>query len=131
MIDVENEIFNAVYDMVAPLCAKNSFKSVSTPMPTAFPAVALFEMDNATDTVRRSTQTDEDYADLTYEAHIYATTKAESRKVFKALDDALMKLNMNRMSGDFTPSQTNTKVHEYVARYRVKVDQDGNLYRRR
>lgn len=131
MIDVEQYIFNAVYDNVAPLCAKNGFKSVHTPNPTVFPTVALYEMKNITDYSLKSTAAEEDFATLTYEAHVYAQSRIECRKVFKALDDSLIRLNMTRVSGDYAPNANNTKVQEYVARYRVNVDQNGILYRRR
>ena len=129
MIDVELDVFNAVYDDVAPLCATNGFKSVYTPNPTVFPTVALFELDNRTDRDRNSTSDFEDFADLTYEAHVYATTKAECRSVFVALDEALARHNFNRFSGTYVPNLTNAKVHEYVARYQVKVSHDGCLSR--
>lgn len=130
MIDVEQYIFNAVYGDVAPLCAKNGFKGVHTPNPTVFPTVTLVEMKNVTDYRLRSTAADEDYATLTYETHVYATSKAECRKIFKALDDKLARLNMSRISGDYTPNQSNTKVHEFIARHRVNVDQEGHLFRK-
>ena len=131
MIDVEQYIFNALYDTVAPLCANNSFKSISVPNPTVFPTVTLFEMDNRTDYDRESNSEGEDFAILAYEAHVYANSKMECRKVFKTLDEEMLKLNMTRLSGTFSPSNTNTKVHEYVARYRVGADAEGNLYRRK
>ena len=129
MIDVENYIFNELYEDIAPLCAKNCFRSVSTPNPTAFPTVTLFEMDNRTDSDMNSNTPDDDYAILTYEAHVYALTKQKAREVFAALDGRLQSLNMGRLSGAFSPNNANTKVHEYVARYRVKVDTNGVLYR--
>lgn len=129
MIDIEMDVFNAIYDDVAPLCAKNAFKSVYTPNPTVFPTVALFEMDNRTDRERNSTSDFEDYAVLTYEAHVYATSKAECREVFNALDEALRRYNFNRFSGAYTPNRTNAQVHEYVARYQVRVSNDGCLSR--
>lgn len=129
MIDVELHIFNAVYDDVAPLCASNGFRSVHTPSPTVFPTVTLFELDNRTDRDRNSTSNFEDFADLTYEAHVYATTKAECRSVFAALDEALAKYNFNRFSGTYVPNLTNAKVHEYVARYQVRVSNDWCLSR--
>lgn len=129
MIDVENLVFNAIYEDIAPLCAPNGFKSVYVPSPTAFPTVALFEMDNRTDRERRSTGEDEDYAILTYEAHVFAQTKAECRNVFMALDDVLTRRNFNRLSGAYTPNLQNDRVHEYVARYRVRVSNDGCLSR--
>lgn len=129
MIDVEMEIFNAVYDDVAPLCAKNGFRSVHTPTPTVFPTVTLVEMDNRTDRNRRSTSDHEDFAELTYEAHVYATTKAKCREVFSALDEALARYNFNRFSGAYAPDLGNTQVYEYVARYQVRVSHDGCLSR--
>lgn len=129
MIDVELDIFNAVYDEVAPLCAQNAFRSVHTPSPTVFPTVTLFELDNRTDRDRNSTSDFEDFADLTYEAHVYATTKAECRAVFSALDNALGKYNFNRFSATFMPNLSNAQVYEYVVRYQVRVSNDGCLSR--
>lgn len=129
MIDVELDVFNAIYDDVAPLCAKNAFKSVHTPSPTVFPTVTLFEMDNRTDRNRNSTSDFEDFAELTYEAHVYATTKSKCRQVFNALDTALARYNFNRFSATFIPNLTNDQVYEYVARYQVRVSHDGCLSR--
>lgn len=129
MIDVEQYIFNALYDTMAPLCAENAFKSVPTPNPTVFPTVTLFEMDNRTDTTRNSNSGHEDFAVLTYQAHVYATSKQKCREVYKALDEALTGMNMTRLSGTFSPNLGNTKVYEYVARYRVRVADDGCLFR--
>ena len=129
MIDVEVDVFNAVYDDVAPLCAANGFRSVHTPSPTVFPTATLFEMDNQTDRNRNSTSDFEDFAELTYEVHVYATTKAECRRVFAVLDSALERLNFNRFSGTYVPNLSNSKVHEYVARYQVRVSHDGCLSR--
>ena len=129
MIDVELDVFNAVYNDVAPLCARNGFRSVYTPNPTAFPTVTLYEMDNRTDRKLNSTSDFEDFAVLTYEAHVYATSKAECRTVFSALDEALTRRNFNRFSGAYTPNLNNSQVHEYVARYQVRVSNDGCLSR--
>lgn len=129
MIDVENLVFNAVYDDVAPLCAKGGFRAVHTPVPTVFPTVTLFEIDNRTDRERNSSSDYEDFSELTYEVHVYAQTKAKCREVFATLDDALRRRNFNRFSGTYIPNLNNDKVHEYVARYQVRVGSDGCLFR--
>ena len=129
MIDVENYIFNAAYDDIAPLCAKNGYRSVQGQVPTVFPAVNLYEMDNRINTELWSNSGSDDYAILTYEAHVFATTKAECRKVAKALDDKLIRMNMTRLSGAYSPNTANSKVFEFVARYRVGADENGVLYR--
>ena len=129
MIDVENYIFNAAYDDIAPLCAKNGYRSVQGQVPTVFPAVNMYEMDNRINTDLWSNSGSDDYAILTYEAHVFATTKAECRKVAKTLDDKLIRMNMTRLSGAYSPNTANSKVFEFVARYRVGVDENGVLYR--
>lgn len=129
MIDVESYIFNAAYDDIAPLCAKNGYRSVHGQVPTVFPAVNLYEMDNRINTDLWSNSGSDDYAVLTYEAHVFATTKTECRKVAKALDDKLIRMNMTRLSGAYSPNTANSNVFEFVARYRVGVDENGVLYR--
>ena len=129
MIDVESYIFNAAYDDIAPLCATNGYRSVQGQVPTVFPAVNLYEMDNRINTELWSNSGSDDYAILTYEAHVFATTKAECRKVAKALDDKLIRMNMTRLSGAYSPNTANSKVFEFIARYRVGVDENGVLYR--
>lgn len=129
MIDVESYIFNAIYDDIAPLCAKNGYRSVQGQVPTVFPAVNLYEMDNRINTNLWSNSGSDDYAILTYEAHVFATTKAECRKVAKTLDGKLIRMNMTRLSGAYSPNTANSKVFEFVARYRVGVDENGVLYR--
>ena len=129
MIDVESYIFNAAYDDIAPICAKNGYRSVQGQVPTVFPAVNLYEMDNRINTDMWSNSGSDDYAILTYEAHVFATTKAECRKVAKTLDDKLIRMNMTRLSGAYSPNTANSKVFEFVARYRVGVDENGVLYR--
>lgn len=131
MIDYETAIFNAVHPSVAPLCAKNAFRGVHTPTPTVFPTATLYELSNTTDRARRSTSLTEDFAILTYQAHVYAQSKAECRKVFSELDNAMTRIGFIRFSGTFTPNTTNSKVFEYVARYQAEIDPSGTIYRRR
>lgn len=131
MIDYEADIFNAVYPNVAPLCARNSFRNIHVPVPSAFPAACLFEMRNSTDLRRRTGNAVEDFAVVTYEAHAYAMTKPECKEVFNALDSRMLALGFNRISSDQIPNQSNTQVFEYVARYQAEIDQNGVVYRRR
>lgn len=130
MIDAELKIFNAVRPYVVSLCATNGFKSVYTPTPSAFPTVCLYEMDNATVRKRQSSTPGENFATITYEAQIYAQTKAECRQVFAALDEAMILLGFNRFSGQFIPNADNTKVFRYVARYEAEIDVNGVIYRK-
>ena len=130
MIDYEVKIFNKVYATAAPLCAKNMVVSAPfTNAPTGFPAVCLYELDNRTVRNRQSSTPVENYAQVTYQLDVYATTKSKCREIFSAADNVMMALNFTRISGQFTDNLGNTKVFRYVGRYQAVVDPDGNLYR--
>lgn len=132
MIDYEVKILNKVHAVVAPLCAKGKFVStIITEEPTGFPAASLIEMDNATIRNRQSSTPVENYALITYQLEVYATSKSKCREVFAAADGEMIALNFNRMSGQYINNIGNTKVFRYVARYEAEIDQEGNIYRRR
>lgn len=131
MIDYEVKIFNNVYAKVAPLCANKKFVStVITDKPTAFPAASLIEMDNSTVRRRQSSTPKENYALLTYQLDIYATSKGKCKEVFAAADNAMIAMNFSRMSGQYISLPDNQTIFRYVARYEAEIDTEGNLYRR-
>lgn len=129
MIDYEVKIFNAVYPVAAPLCANKKFISTQVKDTTALPAVGLWEMDNVTYRQRQSSTPIENYSLITYQLEVYAKTKSECRKIFKAIDNRMISMNFTRLSGRYIVYPDNLKVARYVARYEVLVDQNGNLYR--
>lgn len=132
MIDYEVKIFNRVHAKVAQLCAKGKFVStIITEEPTGFPAASLIEMDNSTVRSRQSSTPVENYAMITYQLDVYATTKAKCREVYAAADAAMIAMNFSRMSGTYINNAGNTKVFRYVARYEAEIDPDGNIYRRK
>lgn len=131
MIDAEVKIFNRVYAKVAPLCADKKFVStVISEEPTAFPAASLIEMDNR---ILRDFQTStpiENFALVTYQLDVYATSKRECRNVFEAADETMVSMNFCRISGMYINYPTNTKLFRYTARYDAIIDRNGNIYRR-
>jgi hypothetical protein len=130
MIDREVQIFNRVYNAVAPLCANKRFVStIITEAPTAFPAASLIEMDNRTVQNRQTSTPIENYSLVTYQLDVYATTKSKCREVYAAADDAMIAMNFNRIGGQYINNYGNTKVFRYVARYEAMIDREGNIYR--
>ena len=131
MIDREVQIFNRVYAKAAPLCAKGKFSStIINSKPTALPAASLIEMDNITIRGRQSSTPTENFALITYQLEVYATSKSECRKVYAAVDDEMISMNFSRMGGQYINMPENMKLFMYVARYEAAIDADGNLYRR-
>ena len=130
MIDYETTIFNNVHAVAAPLCAKDRF--VSTPILdySKLPASSLYEMDNRIVWSRQSSTPVENYARITYQLDVVAKTKAECRKIFRAIDERMTSLNFTRQSGQYITYVDNANVVRYTARYEAEIGPDGTIYRR-
>ena len=131
MIDREIQIFNRAYPAVAPLCARNRFVSTAITEPlTAFPAASLIEIGNRTVSERQSSTPVENYALVTFQLDVFATSKSDCRKVYAAADTEMIAMNFTRTSGQYIAVPGNTKVFRYTARYEAIIDTEGNIYRR-
>lgn len=129
MIDYEVKIFDKVSKVAIPLCAKDRFVSTPIISYTSLPAAGLFEMDNQTVRNKQSSRAGEEFALVTYQLDVVARTKAKCRQIYKAINDQMILLNFNRMSGTYVTYPDNTKIVRYVARYEAMIDQNGMIYR--
>ena len=131
MIDGEVKIFNKVHADVAPLCANKKFVStVIVDPPTAFPAASLIEIDNRTYSPAQSSTPTENFALITYQLDVYATSKSECRRVYATADESMLSMNFTRIRGQYINMPENLKVFRYTARYEAIIDREGNIYRR-
>lgn len=130
MIDIEADVFNCVYESVAPLVPQGCFKSVYVPNPPKFPFATLMEMDNFTDKANRSSALDEEYAVVTYEANVYATDKFDCRNVMNALDTEMLRLGFHRISMQFVPNIADNTIFRYTSRYQAVTDTNKVIYRK-
>ena len=130
MIDIEADVFNRVYESVAPLVPQGCFKSVYVPKPPKFPFATLMEMDNFTDKANRSSALDEEYAVVTYEANVYATDKFDCRDVMNALDTEMLRLGFQRLSMQFIPNLADNTIFRYTSRYQATTDRNKVIYRK-
>lgn len=130
MIDIEADVFDRVYESVAPLVPIGCLKSVYVPNPSKFPFATLMEMDNLTDRANRSSAMDEDYAIVTYEANVYAMDKFECKDVMNALDTAMVRMGFVRISCQFVPNLADNTIFRYTARYQAVADANKVIYRK-
>ena len=131
MIDYEVQVFNRAHAKAASLCASKRFVSTAiTEAPTAFPAASLIEVSNTTVRRLQTSTPVENFAVITYQLDVYATSKSGCKNVLSAVDEAMIAMNFTRISGTYISNATNTKVFRYTARYDAMIDQDGNIYRR-
>lgn len=130
MIDIEADVFNRVYESVAPLVPQGCFKSVYVPNPPKFPFATLMEMDNFTDKANRSSALDEEYAVVTYEANVYATDKIDCRNVMNALDTEMLRLGFHRLSMQYVPNLADATIFRYTSRYQAVTNANKVIYRK-
>lgn len=130
MIDIEADVFNRVYESVAPLVPQGCFKSVYVPNPPKFPFATLMEMDNFTDKANRSSALEEEYAVVTYEANVYATDKFGCRDVMNALDTEMLRLGFHRLSMQYVPNLADNTIFRYTSRYQAVTDTNKVIYRK-
>ena len=130
MIDIEADVFNRVYESVAPLVPQGCFKSVYVPNPPKFPFATLMEMDNFTDKANRSSALDEEYAVVTYEANVYATDKFDCRDVMNVLDTEMLRLGFHRLSMQFVPNLADNTIFRYTSRYQATTDRNKVIHRK-
>ena len=130
MIDIEADVFNRVYESVAPLVPQGCFKSVYVPNPPKFPFATLMEMDNFTDKANRSSALDEEYAVVTYEANVYATDKLDCRNVMNALDTEMLRLGFHRLSMQYVPNIADATIFRYTSRYQAVTNTNKVIYRK-
>lgn len=129
MIDYEVKIFNNAYEVGAPKCATNRFVSTPIVSYSNLPACSLYEMDNQTVRNLQSSTPVDNFARITWQLDVAATTKAKCREIFCVVDERMISMNFSRISAHYVTYPDNPKVVRYVARYEATVDRDGNLYR--
>lgn len=131
MIDVSNEIFNAV---AAEVRAKHSPIAVipeNTNLPAEFPCVAMDETYNVP-SHNDSSQT-EKYAAVTYRIQVFCTgdgKRANARKIFKTVAEVCHRLNLIRKTYTTTPDVYNSSVYQITATFEANARHDGFIFRR-
>jgi len=129
MIDFEVQIFNSVYQTVAPMCAKGKVSNIYIPSPTAFPAASLFELTSVTVRDKQSSTPKENFSQVIYQLDCYAKNKPDCRALFKAADDKMISLGFTRISGTYLDNYDSTDVFRYTATYEAVIDENGVIYR--
>lgn len=130
MIDIEVDVFNAVYPYIEGLVPSGGFTSEFVPSPAKLPHVSLVEIDNMPDKRTRDSGHNEYSAIVTFEAQAFASSRAKIKEIAVALDEAMVgMMGFTKNMGQAIPNLADQSVFRYVARFQCGVDQDGNLYK--
>ena len=132
MIDIEDQVFDAVYPFIEPLVAEGGFVSEFVPEPASFPHAYLCEIDNNPDAKTADSGEREWSSIVAYESQIYAMSKSECRQIQQAMDDAMVRLmGFTKLQGQFAPNLADRSIYRMVARYQRGVTRSGDMYKPR
>lgn len=133
MIDIENEIFDAVASALRAEFPGIVVQSKLNLAPTEFPCVSFEEAANA---VLRKTQDSgsmERHAEVLYEANVFSSrtsgAKAECKAIFQVIDTVMSAYGFTRLSKHPVDEEAPVK-YRLNGRYRAVVSEQKEIYTR-
>jgi hypothetical protein len=134
MIDIESSVFSTVITKVREQFPNIYMVGEYVKSPSSFPAVSLVEMDNATRTDTIDSSSNENHANVMYEANVYSnkTTgkKSECKEIIALIDKEMLVLGFVRVTLAPVPNMNDSTIYRMVGRYRASVSADNKIYRR-
>ena len=131
MIDVSNEIFNAVATEVRAKHSPIAVIGENVSTPASFPCVAMDETFNVPSQL--DTASSEQYAAVTYRVQVICSgddKRAKAREIFKTVAQVCHGLNLMRKTYTTTPDIYNSSVYQISATFEADVRHDGMIFRR-
>lgn len=133
MIDLENDIYNAVATALRTAHAGVFTASEDTPVPPKLPAVSIVEADNRV-FERMRTENIENAASVMYEVNIYSNKasggKTEAKAIAATADAAFTSIGFTRTLMNQVPNFNDAKIYRIVCRYEADIDKDFWIYQK-
>ena len=134
MIDIENAVFNRVATRVREVFPDIFMAGEYVKSPPSFPAASLVEMDNSTRTETIDSGSNENHANVMYEATVYsnktAGKKTECKAIIALIDEEMLAMGFSRSTLTPVPNEYDSTIYRMVGRYRATVSSNNTIYRR-
>ena len=134
MIDIENQVFDRVAKRVREQFPNIFMVGEYVKSPSSFPAVSLMEMDNAVLESTVDSGSNENHANVMYEANVYSNRatgkKSECKAIIALIDEEMAAMGFVRVTLTPVPNEYDSTIYRMVARYRAAVSTDHKIYRR-
>ena len=130
MIDVSNEIFNAVAKDLRSLYKGITVVGEYVETPAKFPTVTLDEISNVP--VHLDSATMNKYTKVIYRSQIFMNgtgKRKKAREIMDSLDKKLMSIGLTMKTYTTTPAIYNSEVYCITATHEGVVGADGMIYR--
>ena len=121
MIDIENEVFNNVANVLRGKYEGLSIYGEYVETPSSFPSVSLVEEDNSeVEQFVSITREDEKVVDLMYSVNVYSNLtqgkKAQAKAIMNDIDEELHRMGFIRTMRQPMPNMDRT-IYRMIARY--------------
>jgi hypothetical protein len=134
MIDIENEVFDRVATRVCEEVPGISMASEYVKSPPSLPAASLVEMDNSSRESTADSGSNENHANVMYEASAYsnkiAGKKSECKKIMALIDEEMIAMGFERVTLTPVPNEYDSTIYRMVGRYRASVSSNHTIFRR-
>ena len=134
MIDIENEVFNAVSTDIRAEYPDIYMVGEYVKTPPKFPCVSLVEMDNRSYQQTEDSGSVENHASLMYEVNIYSNKtvgkKSECKAIAALMDERMLALGFARTMLQPIPNLDDATIYRMVGRYSAVISKDKVIYRR-
>ncbi len=131
MIDIENEVYTVVYDMLKAKYPKLYITGDPVSIPPEFPCASIYEADNYTYEKSQDSSCNENHANVMYEVYVFSNKKTgrktECKNIFDDINKVLSSLGFIRKSK--TPINDGN-VFRLVGRFTAVVSKNNIIYRR-
>ena len=131
MIDIENDVFNAVATVLRTEYSGIQVYGEYVDSPAKFPAVTIVEADNRILQRMRTTNI-ENACSVMYEINIYSNKgtgkKAEAKAIATTADTVMESIGFTRTFREQIPNLKDATIYRIVCRYEATVDKDLWIY---
>ena len=134
MIDIENDIFNAVATVVREEYPDIYMVGEYVKTPPKFPFVSLVEMDNQSYQKTEDSGSSENHVSVMYEANVYSNKtvgkKTECKAIAALIDEQMLALGFARTMLQPIPNLDDATIYRMVGRYSAIISKNKVIYRR-
>ena len=131
MIDIENDVFNAVATALRSAHEGVFVTSEYVQTPPSFPAVSIIESSNRV-VQRYRTLNIENAASVMYECNVYSNKasgkKAEAKAIAQTMDEKFAEIGFTRTLRSQITNFNDASIYRIVCRYEAIIDKDFWIY---
>ncbi len=133
MIDIENEVFTEIYNVIIPEYPDADVKSVLDLTPATFPCVCVECISNYVNEETSDSGSIENHAVVTFEVTVLTNSesgkKSEAKEIYDLVDSRFTALGFTRTMLQ-SVSLYDSTIYRLVGRYRAVVSRNSLIYRR-